>query len=178
MSTKPARIYSAINESQLQEWRRRGPLQKRMMLLFTVTVFSLGILAMVLLSVNTALPAPLPQAGGQGGYHRGARGQSVNQELARLSKRLSLTTDQKAKIKPILEDEHKQMAALRKNSSLSRQDMRSQFVSIRAKTFDQIRPLLSNTQQTTLKQMQEQQEQRMKSWQERHNNQGSAPANQ
>jgi len=82
--------------------------------------------------------------------------------LAWLRDKLTLTDDQNSKIKPILEDEHNQLMALRENSSLSRQEQWAKFGEIHASTFDRILPILTDQQQATLKQIQEQQEQRMK----------------
>lgn len=178
MNTELIRNDSAMNDSQIQKWREQGPRQGKIMLVSVVAVFAIGVLAIVLLSVGTAFPVP-PQAAGQGGWHRGAMRQGPGHELQWLSKKLNLTDGQKAKIKPILADEHKQLASFRKGASLSRPEKRAKFMAIRSKTLDQIRPLLTGAQQTTLRQMQEERQQRMKAWQERRNGSaGSVPQNQ
>ncbi|MGH9440191.1 MAG: hypothetical protein ACRD22_20535, partial [Terriglobia bacterium] len=95
-------------------------------------------------------------------------------ELEWLSKKLNLTAEQKAKIKPVLQDEHQQMASIRKDSSLSRQEKMVKFRAVRSKTFAQIRPLLTDAQQNTLRQMQEERQQRMKAWKARHSGNGDS----
>ena len=97
------------------------------------------------------------------------------QELGWLSDKLKLTDDQKAKIKPLIEDEHKQLTALREDSSLSREEKHAKSRQIHASTYDQIRPMLTEQQQATLKQMEEQRQQGMKAWQGKG---GQAPAPQ
>ncbi len=173
MKTELIRKGSAMNESQIQEWRHRGLRQNRNMLIFTFAVITAGVLA-ILFSTGTAFPAQSPQTTEQGGWHRGAMRQRSGHELEWLSKKLNLTAEQKAKIKPVLQDEHQQIASIRKDSSLSRQEKMVKFRAVRSKTFAQIRPLLTDAQQNTLHQMQEERQQRMKAWQARHSGNGDS----
>lgn len=159
---------TTMNDDQLQAWRKQGIRQRKTMLIVTLSAFTLGILAMVLLSIRTAFPAPLPQSSAQPGQQRGMRWGRRGNELSRLSKELNLTDEQKAKVKPILQNEHKQMAALRNDASLSRQEKRAKFMDIRSKTLDQIHPILTEEQQAKLQQIQQKREQRMKEWHGRH----------
>ena len=97
-------------------------------------------------------------AGQQSGEHRmggpGGRGMMNPQaRLDRLSKELNLTKDQQDKIKPILEDEQKQMEELRSNSGGERPDM-SKMRDIRKSHDDQIRAVLTSDQQTKYDEMQ------------------------
>jgi Spy/CpxP family protein refolding chaperone len=75
-------------------------------------------------------------------------------ELDRLTKELNLTKDQQDKIKPILEDRHKQMTALREDTSVSREDRFTKTREIRKTTDDKIREVLTPEQQTKLEEMQ------------------------
>ena len=149
--------HSTTIDNTLQDWRMGGRRQRTKFVLFT-----LAMLAMVLLAIRIASSAPLPQAGEHGNWHKGARGRGSGQQLAWLSDKLKLTDDQKSQIKPILEDEHKQLAALREDSSLSREQKRAKFREIHTSTFDKIRPILTDQQQATLQQIQTQREERMK----------------
>jgi Spy/CpxP family protein refolding chaperone len=79
----------------------------------------------------------------------------------------------RAKIQPLLEDEHKQLAALRENTSLSREEKQAKFKQIH--TYDQIKPILTEQQQATLKQLQQQREHGMKA---RPRGESSAPQSQ
>jgi Spy/CpxP family protein refolding chaperone len=154
MNSKP--LLSSTNDD-LKKWREGGRSEKTLLLLF-----ALAILAMVLIGIKVASSAPFPQAGQHQGWHHGPGPMGPEQELGWLSDKLQLTDDQKAKIKPLIEDEHKQLTALREDSSLSREEKQGKFRQIRTSTYDQIRPILSEQQQATLKQMEEQRQQAMK----------------
>ena len=159
MSAKLARSTNSDNSLQncLQNWRTGGRLPRAKFVLFT-----LALLAIILLGIRIASSAPLPQAGEHGNWHNGARGHGPEQRLAWLSDKLKLTDDQKSQIKPVLEDEHNQLTALREESSLSREQKRAKFREIHTSTFDKIRPILTDQQQATLQQIQTQREERMK----------------
>jgi periplasmic protein CpxP/Spy len=101
-------------------------------------------------------------AGGQRhhGWGNKSPDQMVDRHLEMLSKRLNLTDDQKAKVKPLLENEFKQMQDLRQNSSLSREDKRAKFREIRESTNSQIRSLLNSDQQKSFDEWQQQMKER------------------
>jgi periplasmic protein CpxP/Spy len=78
--------------------------------------------------------------------------------LDHMSRMLNLTDDQKAKIKPILEDSTKQMQQLRQDTSLSEQDRHAKMRSIKENTHTQIRQVLTPEQQAKMDEMQKQHE--------------------
>jgi Spy/CpxP family protein refolding chaperone len=86
------------------------------------------------------------QGQGQWGRH-GGHMMDPDAQLGRLSQDLKLTDDQKAKIKPILEDQFKKGQALRQDTSLSSEDMHMKFREIRQNSSKQIRALLTADQQ-------------------------------
>lgn len=96
------------------------------------------------------------QAGGEQGQRMGGmRGRmSPQAELDRLNKELNLTQDEQDKIKPILEDQQKQMEALRNDSSVQGQDRFAKMRDIRKDHNDQIRNVLTPDQQTKFDEMQ------------------------
>jgi hypothetical protein len=58
-----ARLGAIMNESQIQEWRRRGKSEKGRVLAYFLVVFAVAIFALFFLAVRTPLPAvsaPLP----------------------------------------------------------------------------------------------------------------------
>ena len=73
--------------------------------------------------------------------------------LDHMSTELNLTDDQKSKIKPILEQQSKQMQDLRQSSSTSDQDRRAKMKQIHENTMSQIRPILNADQQKKLEEM-------------------------
>ncbi len=135
----------------------------------------LGAFLTLFLALSTA--SAYQYAGGQ--RHRGQGNRSpeqmVDRHLEMLGKHLNLTNDQKAKIKPLLENEFKQMQDLHQNSSLSPEDKRAKFQQIRESTNGQIRPLLNSDQQKKFDEMQQQMQQRHERWEKKS---GSAPGSQ
>jgi periplasmic protein CpxP/Spy len=106
--------------------------------------------------------APPQQGAEQGGHgRRGMRG-NPEQRLERLSKQLNLTDDQKAKIKPILDDEDAKMKALWQDTSTAPEDKRGKLMAVHQTANDQIKSLLTEDQQKKFSDMQERMHQRMK----------------
>ena len=82
--------------------------------------------------------------------------QSIDQELARLSKDLELTREQQKQVRPLLEEHHdKIQALLDKNPISSRQELASQIHAISDKTHHKIHALLTNHQKELEKAMQQ-----------------------
>ena len=99
--------------------------------------------------VAAGAPAAPYQGGGYGGGQGGGgrRGpMSPEDQLKRMTKDFDLTTDQQAKIKPILVDAQKKMEDVRNDSSGDRQTMRQKMMQIRQDTNDQVRALLDDKQ--------------------------------
>jgi protein CpxP len=86
------------------------------------------------------------------GHHR-AMGMNPDAMLEHMSQELKLSDDQKAKIKPILEDQSKQMQELRQNTSASEQDRRTKMTQIHENTMSQVRPILTSDQQRKMDEM-------------------------
>jgi Spy/CpxP family protein refolding chaperone len=86
------------------------------------------------------------------GHGRGMM-MSSDEMLEHMSKELNLTDDQKTKIKPILEDQMKQMQDARQSTSGSQQDRRAKMKQIHENTMSQIRPILNADQQKKLEEM-------------------------
>ena len=80
---------------------------------------------------------------------------SVDQQVKRLTDRLNLSADQQSTIKPILEDQQQQMASLREDTSLSREDRMSKMRSIRESTTSKISAILNDDQKKQYEAMQQ-----------------------
>lgn len=113
-------------------------------------------------------PPPPPAQGDQqpgAGRHMGRRPMpSVDDQLKHLTKKLKLSDEQQTKLKPILEDQHKQMDQLREDSSLSRQDKFSKMQELRQNSDTQIKSVLDEDQQKNFDKMRAEQQDRMKQW--------------
>ena len=103
---------------------------------------------------NSQPPSQSGQGHGQGrGEGHGQGMMSPDAMLEHMSQELSLTDDQKAKLKPILEDQAKQMQELRKDTSSSDQDRHAKMKQIHESTMSQVRPILNADQQKKLEEM-------------------------
>ena len=88
----------------------------------------------------------------QGEHHGKGHGHggppSADQELAHMTKTLNLTSDQQAKIKPMLDDSFKQMQSVHSDTSLSEQDRSSKMQEIHKSLSSEVREVLTPDQQT------------------------------
>ena len=82
--------------------------------------------------------------------------QSIDQELARLTKDLELTREQQKQVRPLLEEHHDRIQALLdKNPKASRQELRPQIHAISDETHRKIHALLTDRQKELEKTMQQ-----------------------
>jgi len=88
----------------------------------------------------------------QGHEAMGATG-SPEAHLQMLSEKLNLTEDQKAKVKPILEDQVQQLRSVRDDSSLTPEQKAAKKKAIHETTHDQINAVLTPDQQAKFKEM-------------------------
>jgi len=114
----------------------------------------LTILVLLLAGLTFAHTSQQPQApppDKHAGMHHS--GESADQHLQMLSEKLNLTDDQKAKVKPILQDQLQQMKAVREDSSLSEEQRQAKMKSIHESLHNQINAVLTPEQQAKFKQM-------------------------
>jgi protein CpxP len=141
-------------------------------------MLSLGVATFAQDDQNGPPPAPPDQQSGQpseqgmGRHMGGRRMPSVDDQIKHLTKKLNLSADQQTKLKPILEDQRKQMEAIRDDSSLSRQDRFSKMQALRESSDADIKGVLNEEQQKNFDKMRAEQHERMKNW---HKDGGGAP---
>jgi hypothetical protein len=90
---------------------------------------------------------PQTQTPMQGRRGRGQQ-QSPEQQLARLTQELGLTSDEQEQILPMLQDQQQKMQELQMDGSLSMEDRRTQVQAIRKDTNSQIETVLTDEQKT------------------------------
>jgi periplasmic protein CpxP/Spy len=127
--------------------------------LSSVLATGLAFTGAVALAQDSSAPPPDASAQGPGG-RMGGRQMNPDAELARMTKRYKLSTDQQNQIKPILTDRQQQMQALRQDSSLSRDDRRTKMQSIHSDSNAKIEAVLNDTQKGKFEQDQQQAQQR------------------
>jgi hypothetical protein len=84
-----------------------------------------------------------------------------DQQLAMMTKRYNLSTDQQSQIKPILVSQQQQMAALRGDSSLLPEDRRAKMQSMRSDSNTKIEAILNDDQKKQFEQDQQRIQERM-----------------
>jgi len=97
---------------------------------------------------------------GEGGDHRHGHMMNPEDRTERLTKALNLSDDQKSKVLSILQDEQKQMEAVRSNTNLSRDDRWAKIREIRQNTTTQIKGTLNADQAKKFSDMQQEMEAR------------------
>ncbi len=108
-------------------------------------------------SGSTDQSAPQAQGpGGEGMHHRGPI--STDEQLAHLTKALTLTTDQQSQVKPILEDRRQQMMQLHQDQSTSREDKMAKMKTIDQDSHAKIAAILNDTQKAKFQKMMDRQE--------------------
>jgi protein CpxP len=115
------------------------------------------VLTFALILTVSCVPALAQAAGGQ------ATTMAADQEtqakvqasLQHLASELNLTEDQKAKIKPILQDEHSQLGAVKADSSLSPDQRQAKVAEIHGNAKSQIQSILTPEQQQKFTAMKE-----------------------
>jgi periplasmic protein CpxP/Spy len=84
--------------------------------------------------------------------------QSVTERLESMSKALNLTPEQKEKIRPLLEEQDKQMSKLRSNTSLTPEQKRDKGMAMHKEIHDKIVAILTPEQKEGMDRMRQQHE--------------------
>jgi protein CpxP len=113
------------------------------LLLSTSLALALSSSLVVAQQQDTA-PAPAPAA-------KAHHAQNPQREAARLSKRLNLSSDQTAKLEPILADRDKRIAALTNDTTISPVVMQQQMKAIHQQTRQQLATILTPDQLQQIK---------------------------
>ena len=100
---------------------------------------------------NQAPAADAPQAAQAQQSHRNF---DPNRQAVRLSKRLGLSDDQAAQIKPILVDRFQKMQSLRADTSLNQQDRHAKVHALMQDSNTKIEAVLNDTQKQQFEKMQ------------------------
>jgi hypothetical protein len=128
----------------------------RTVIILCIALFAIG--AFAVQSQQTPPSQGTQPAAGQAGQGERRQMPTIDEQVKRLSDRLTLTDDQQAKVKTILEDQRAQAQVLMKDDSLSPDDKRQKFAGVRQTTISKIRDLLNDDQkkkfETYLQEMQ------------------------
>jgi len=96
---------------------------------------------------------PAPQTPPQGHEAMGAAASSPETHLQMLTEKLNLTDEQRAKLRPILQDQAQQLKAVHDDTSLSAEQKHAKKKAIHESVHEQINGVLTSEQQAKFKQM-------------------------
>ncbi len=96
---------------------------------------------------------PAPQTPQQGHEAMGAAASSPGAHLQMLTEKLNLTEEQRAKLKPILQDQAQQLKAVHDDTSLTPEQKAAKKKAIHASFHEQINAVLTPEQQAKFKEM-------------------------
>jgi transposase len=116
----------------------------RTIVFLCVALFSMGAFAMQSQQQPSSQGTQPATGQAEQGEHR--QMPSIDDQVKRLSDRINLTDDQQAKTRTILEDQRTQAQALMKDDSLSQDDKKQKFMSLRQTTISKIKDLLNDDQ--------------------------------
>jgi Spy/CpxP family protein refolding chaperone len=112
-----------------------------------------------MMAQDASAPAQQGDSGQPGG--RPSPGQMVDRQIEHLTRTLSLTPDQVAQIKPILQNQMTQMTALRQDTETPREQKHEKMMQIHSDAQTKIRAALTSDQQPKYDQLLAQEQQRM-----------------
>jgi protein CpxP len=116
--------------------------------------------AIPMMAQDASAPPPAQGDSGQSGG-RPSPDQMVARQVEHLTKALSLTQDQVAQIKPILQNQMTQMSALRQDTETPQSDKHEKMMQIHTDAQTKIRAVLTSDQQTKYDALLAQQQQHM-----------------
>jgi hypothetical protein len=121
--------------------------QLRTLALVSICIFALSAIAQQTPPAETHEGHGQGQGQGQGMNHKMP---TVDEMVQTISERLSLTDDQKAKVRKIAEDTHKKMDAMHADQSMSREDHMSKMRSMHDEAMAKVRTILNDDQKKKL----------------------------
>ena len=132
-------------------------MQSRLISLTLGGILALGITGAAL-AQDTPPPPPDQSQPGPPAEGRGGRGMRMdpNRQLERMTRELSLTSDQQEKIKPLLLERQQKMQALFQDQSVSQEDRRAQMRTIMEGSNNSIKAILTDDQKQKFEAMQQQ----------------------
>jgi protein CpxP len=122
---------------------------------FSITLFLLAFAAALMVVGQTSRAQQTGPAAQEHGAMGGSGMTAMTPEsrLKMLTEKLNLTDDQQAKLKPILEDQSKQMKALHDDTSLAPTEKQAKMKELHESSVEKVNAVLTPDQQAKWKQM-------------------------
>jgi periplasmic protein CpxP/Spy len=129
--------------------------QLRTLALLAICAFALSALAQQTPPADTHEGHEHGQGEGQGhGMGMGHKMPTVDEQVQMLSEKLSLTDEQKPKVRKIAEDMHQKMDAMQADQSMSREDRMAKMRSMHEHAMSQVKAILNDDQKQKFDEMQ------------------------
>lgn len=112
-----------------------------------------ALLAVCALALGAVAQQNPPSQGGSGDQGRPRRMPTVDEQMKDMTEKLSLTSDQQSKIRPIVEDAHNQTMKIMQDDSMSREDKRAKLRTIHETSSAKARELLNDDQKKKFDEM-------------------------
>jgi len=117
---------------------------------FSIALFLSAVMAGMML----VMPSSLPAQNAPATHEHGAMGPMTPEDhLKMLTEKLNLTEDQQAKLRPIFEDQSKQMKAIHEDTSLAPADRQAKMKELHESSNEKVNAILTPDQQAKWKQM-------------------------
>ncbi|MGH9444908.1 MAG: hypothetical protein ACRD3O_04160 [Terriglobia bacterium] len=127
--------------------------EERMMFFFGIAIILLGVTAMIILHVRSALPGLTSEVASDARSLDDSTQQSIADEVQWLDQNLSPA--QEVEVRPVVEEEVQQRIALLEMPSISTSEQTAQLVELRNHALEEIRPVLTERQRTKLRNLEQ-----------------------
>jgi hypothetical protein len=146
MATQETYIITRTGKQRGMKPPKQANREELLLRVFGVAVLLLGLLALVILDVRTALPSSFSDVSAvQNGAPEGTQ-----DALEWLAWKLDLSRAQQREVRPVVEQEIRARAALLEAAAVSDLEQRAQLVELRNRALEEIRPVLTGQQQRAL----------------------------
>jgi hypothetical protein len=146
MATQEIKITAQTDRQRRDKSSNQPAREEALLRVFALVVLLLGLIAMIILRVRTALPATLTDISAvQDGAPNGTQ-----DALGWLAWKLNLSRSQQQEIRPVVEQEIRARTALLETAEVSESEQRAQLLELRNRALEEIRPVLTNQQQRAL----------------------------
>jgi hypothetical protein len=135
-----------LGERRARKIRSTAENERLMMFVFGILILLLGVAALFVLHVRTALPATTSVVSSA----KDGAAQSTDASLQWLGWKLNLSEAQENEIRPVVEKEILERTALLETPEVSTTEQEAQLVDLRNSMLEEIRPVLTERQQSVL----------------------------
>lgn len=151
MATQEAGIILEIDKHPRTQHSKQSAREETLLRVFGIVVLLLGLIAMLILHVRTALPATRADASS----FESSTVPGTDEAVQWLAWKLKLTRTQQQAVRPLVAKEIQARAALLQTPEISTSEQEAQLVDLRNTMLEEIRPVLTDWQRVQLQQLEQ-----------------------